>query len=271
MKISIIIPTYKPQKYLLECLESIAAQTFPKQNFEVILVLNGCCEPWKTKIENFLVTSLKDMNINFIQTDQAGVSNARNLALNIAKGDYVTFIDDDDMISPYFLQEMYQKASCDIVSVCKPLAFYEGINEFVDYSITKIYHKLNTSGIVSSYKARKYFSGPCMKLIPMKFIKGRQFDTRFKNGEDSIFMFLISDKIKKVAFTSPDAIYYRRFRAGSAMTTNRKRSEIICNNLRMIYVYCDIYFKSPWKYDCRLFITRILGAIHSILVGVKKI
>lgn len=271
MKISIIIPTYKPQKYLWECLKSIAAQTFPKQDFEVILVLNGCCEPWKTEIDSFLLTNLQNMNINFIQTNETGVSNARNLALKVVKGEYVTFIDDDDMISPYFLQEMYQKASCDIVSVCKPLAFYEGEEGFVDYSITRIYNKLNALGIVSSYKARKYFSGPCMKLIPMKFIKDRQFDIRFKNGEDSIFMFLISDKIKKIAFTSSNAIYYRRFRAGSAMTANRKRTSIIFNNLRMISVYCSIYFKAPWKYDFNLFITRILGAVHSILVGVKKV
>ena len=271
MIISIIIPTYKPQNYLWECLESIVAQTFSKSEFEVILVLNGCREPWKTEIENFILTKMQEVNVNFLQTDQAGVSNARNLALNIAKGDYVTFIDDDDMISSYFLQEMYQKASCDIVSVCKPLAFYEGVDGYVDYSITRVYYRLCNDGITSSFKARKYFSGPCMKLIPMNFIKGRQFDIRFKNGEDSIFMFLISDKIKKVAFTSPNAIYYRRFREGSAMTVNRKRSEIILNNLKMILVYCGIYFKTPWKYDFKLFVTRILGAIHSILAGVKKV
>ena len=50
MKISVIIPTYKPQAYLWKCLDSMVAQTFPKEEFEVILVLNGCSEPWKGKV-----------------------------------------------------------------------------------------------------------------------------------------------------------------------------------------------------------------------------
>ncbi|MCF2604299.1 glycosyltransferase family 2 protein [Parabacteroides distasonis] len=54
MKIFVIIPTYKPQAYLWECLDSMVAQTFPKEEFEVILVLNGCTEPYKSDIERYI-------------------------------------------------------------------------------------------------------------------------------------------------------------------------------------------------------------------------
>ena len=112
---------------------------------------------------------------------------------------------------------------------------------------------------------RKFFSGPCMKLIPMNFIQGRRYDVRFKNGEDSIFMFLISDKIKKINFTSETAIYYRRFRANSALTAKRSRRSKIRNSCKMISAYISIYSSSPFKYNFIFFLTRILGAIKSII------
>ena len=126
MKISVIIPTYKPQDYLWECLNSLVAQTFPKEDFEVILVLNGCCEPWKSNIQQYIDARMQGMNVNYIQTDEGGVSNARNIALDFAKGDYVTFIDDDDLISPTYLEELYEKAAPDTVSLCYPYAFNDG-------------------------------------------------------------------------------------------------------------------------------------------------
>ena len=68
IKISVIIPTYKPQNYLWECLESLVRQTFPGQHFEIILVLNGCTEPWKSQIEEFIRRKMSKMNVLFIHT-----------------------------------------------------------------------------------------------------------------------------------------------------------------------------------------------------------
>ena len=98
MKITVIIPTYKPGSYLWKCLDSIKNQTFDKVDFELILVLNGCNEPYYTDIKKYIATNFIGYNINFIQTDVGGVSNARNIALDKAKGKYITFIDDDDFV-----------------------------------------------------------------------------------------------------------------------------------------------------------------------------
>ena len=54
MKISVIVPSYKPQSYIWECLNSIYNQTFPKTEYELVLVLNGCNEPYNTKIKDWL-------------------------------------------------------------------------------------------------------------------------------------------------------------------------------------------------------------------------
>ena len=96
MKISVIVPTYKPKEYLWECLDSLVAQTLPGREWELLLVLNGCCEPWRTQIEQYIGSKMQGMNVVFVQTDTPGVSNARNIALDRARGEYITFIDDDD-------------------------------------------------------------------------------------------------------------------------------------------------------------------------------
>ena len=96
MKISVIIPSYKPQTYLWECLDSLKNQSFPKEYFEIILVLNGCNEPFYGQISLYLDNNMADYRLHLIQTDQSGVSNARNIGIEKASGDYLTFIDDDD-------------------------------------------------------------------------------------------------------------------------------------------------------------------------------
>lgn len=263
MKISVIVPTYKPQAYLWECLDSIYNQTFPKSDYELVLVLNGCNEPYNTHILDWL-SKHKDLNVQFFQIDTGGVSNARNIALDNARGEYVTFIDDDDLISTTYLKELYEKATPDTVSLCYPYAFNDGdIEKQLPYGITKAYdyickHKCKNL----SSMARKFFSGPCMKLIPMSFIHDRRYDVRFKNGEDSLFMFLISDKIDKVSFTSKDAIYYRRFRENSACTRSKTKREIIANKMNMIKAYISIYLRKPQKYSLLFFITRLLGTLR---------
>lgn len=265
MKITVIVPTYKPQAYLWECLDSIYKQTFPKSDYELVLVLNGCNEPYNTQILDWL-SKHKDLNVQFFQTDMGGVSNARNIALDNAKGEYVTFIDDDDLISPVYLQELYEKASPDTISLCYPYAFSDGkLDRQLSYRISNAYDycvKNNHNNISS--RARKFFSGPCMKLIPMNFIQDRRFNIRFKNGEDSLFMFLISNKINMVSFTSKNAVYYRRYRNESATTSNRKILATVCNQLRMIKEYSLIYFSHPIEYSLNFYLTRIIGAVRGM-------
>lgn len=264
MKISVIIPTYRPKDYLWDCLNSLVNQTFHKNDFEVILVLNGCEEPYKTEIEKFISTEMVEMNVNFIHTLQGGVSNARNIALDQAKGEYITFIDDDDFISTSCLSELYEKASSDTISLCYPYAFKDGDMNQLSYRITNVYNERFRYGRQTYTRTRKYFSGPCMKLIPMSFIQGRRFNPNFKNGEDTLFMFLISDRIKYVNFTSKNAVYYRRVRLGSATSTITTKDNI-CNLFRLINEYTKIYIGGIFRYDSCFYLTRVLGAIRSII------
>ncbi len=270
MKISVIVPTYKPQAYLWECLGSLCRQSFDKSAFEIILILNGCKEPYYAQIKEYISANMSGCNVVLLQTDTGGVSNARNIGLDIAKGEYITFIDDDDYVSESFLEELYDKASVDTISLCKPIAFTENVNTSQPYPITDVFNKLSASPMSHFTRVRKYFSGPWMKLIHRDVIGSRRFDTRFVNGEDSLFMFLISDRLRNVSFTSASAVYYRRYRAGSAVTTQKPFGYWFKNCMKMIGAYLHIYFSEPTQYNFCFFITRLMAVGHTLVNQLKK-
>ena len=264
MKISVIIPTYKPKEYLWDCLDSLYNQTFKKTEFEVLLVLNGCSEPYKSEILNY-IKQHGGLNIHLIHTQQGGVSNARNLALDRMTGDFYTCLDDDDFLSPTCLEDMYMLANEETVVECYPYGFNDGHPEIQQkYGLTNVFnycvanncHSLNST-------ARKFFSGPCMKLIPTSYVGNRRFNTKFRNGEDCIFMFLISDKIKNIVYTSKGAIYYRRFRENSAVSRKRTKSERIKNSVLCMAEYAKIFLDG--RYSTYFFLTRILAEMKCVL------
>lgn len=268
MKISVIIPTYKPKEYIWECLNSLTKQTFSKSDFEVIIVLNGCNEPWRGEIEKFVSTNMKGMNVIFLQTNQAGVSNARNIGIDSSKGEYITFIDDDDFVSPSYLEELYSKSSPDTIASCCIYCFNDGNLSFkVNDSLNSEYERRNKYGKQFYTKTRKIFSGPYLKLIHKNIISDRRFDPNFKNGEDSLFMFLISDRFKYVEYTSENAIYYRRFRQNSAYTMKKSTMYDIVNCLNLIKSYSLIYWSKPLEYNFYFYFTRLLGAFKAMMVS----
>lgn len=266
IKISVIIPSYKPKEYLWQCIDSMITQTINKEYFEVIIVLNGCCEPWKSDIENYIKNHGEGVNFVFLQTNTPGVSNARNIGIDIAKGEYITFIDDDDYVSPSYLEKLLPIAKTDTLALAYPYGFYDGKeDEQVSYKLTDSYNKYACKGHQPFQNVLAYFQGPCMKLFHRECIGNRHFDTRFANGEDSLFMFAISNKFKYVDFADKDCVYYRRHRPGSA-SRSQKSGQMIRNAMEILKVYHTIYRKKDGgKYSFRFYCTRVLGAFHTML------
>lgn len=268
MIISVIIPTYKPKDYIWECLHSLCIQTFPKDDFEVIIVLNGCCEPWKDDIERYIDGNMCGLNVRLIQTDQGGVSNARNIGLENARGEFIAFVDDDDYVSSTYLDSLYQNAGGDAtVVLSNAVAFNDGFADIpLPYQMSDVYKQYSGRKNIKLFsRVRKYFSGPCMKLIPVSVIKDRRFDVRFKNGEDSLFMFLISDKICSVRFSDSTAVYYRRNRQNSAETSYRSFAKVFENSMRLIRCYSRIFWASPSEYNFGFYLTRIFAAFKVVV------
>ncbi len=264
MQISVIIPTYKPQAYLFECLDSLARQTLDASLWEVVLVLNGCKEPWLEQINQYIsIHSI--VQFRLLQTDTPGVSNARNIGLETAKGEYIAFIDDDDYVSPTYLEELLEHASTDTIALSNTEAFRDS-ERHLPYYIEQEYLRYALDGKQPFYRPKRFFGGPCMKLIHRAIIGDRRFDTRFSNGEDSLFMFTISDCVRYADFTSPKAVYYRRLRTGSAINS-KKGWQTITNRLALMHAFSAIYWKSPRKYLFRFYLTRLIASIHAIITN----
>lgn len=106
MKFSVIVPVYKVEGYLEQCVESVLQQTYT--DFELILVDDGSPDRCPEMCDDF---SQKDSRIKVIHKKNGGLSSARNAGLDIATGDYVVFLDSDDFWNDEnALQEVYDKA-----------------------------------------------------------------------------------------------------------------------------------------------------------------
>lgn len=97
-KISVIVPVYKVENYLHRCVDSILAQTFT--DFELILVNDGSPDNCGRICDEY---AIKDSRIKVIHKENGGVSSARNLGLDNAKGKWITFCDADDYVTPDWL------------------------------------------------------------------------------------------------------------------------------------------------------------------------
>lgn len=103
--ISVVVPVYKVEKYIAECVDSILAQTY--HNFELILVDDGSPDNCGAICDAY---SRKDNRIQVIHKINGGLSDARNAGIEIAKGEYITFIDSDDFVHKDYLKNMLDAA-----------------------------------------------------------------------------------------------------------------------------------------------------------------
>ena len=142
MDVSVIIPTYKPGDYIWQCLNSLKDQTLSYDKYELIIVVNGCCEPYYSDILSYLDKCNQRLYATVLQTDKGGVSNARNMGLDVAKGQYVCFIDDDDWVSPIYLEGLLSAATgVDSVVVANVKNYDENTSFLRDDWLTACYDK----------------------------------------------------------------------------------------------------------------------------------
>lgn len=100
--VSIIVPVYKVEDYLAECVDSLLVQTYP--NIEIILVDDGSPDSCGEICDAY---AARDSRVTALHKDNGGLSDARNFGLRYAHGDYVSFVDSDDYVSPIFIEVLY--------------------------------------------------------------------------------------------------------------------------------------------------------------------
>ena len=102
--VSIIVPVFNVEKYLRQCLDSILGQTF--NQFEVIIVNDGSTDNSGAICQEY---EARDNRIVYLEKENGGVSEARNLGLDFATSEYIIFIDSDDWIEPTYVEVLYEK------------------------------------------------------------------------------------------------------------------------------------------------------------------
>lgn len=254
-KISVIIPTYKPGDYMWECLESINRQSLDKSAFEVIVILNGCNQPWNDDITTW-ISKNPGLNVKLIQTDDPGVSNARNIGLDMSRGVYIAFIDDDDFLSENYLKSLLEKANKKNIVVSNVKTYNPSNEEYgMDY-ISRAYNE--SAERMSVLRGKSFMSSSCCKLIPKDTIGDFRFNPKIKIGEDSLFMTTISCNIREIIKAEQDCIYYRRLRVDSASRTKKTLTNVLGNKIYLMEQYLKILVNQRYNF---LFVASRMAAV----------
>lgn len=209
--ISIIIPLYNVEKYMDQCLQSVVDQTY--KNLEIILVDDGSPDQSGNKAD---LWKKKDKRIKVIHKENGGLSSARNAGLEICHGQYIMFIDSDDIVSIDLCQclmELLDKNSANI-AICEADHVFENQPHFTNSSETKIYDK--DSAICEMWYQRSFLPSAWGKLYDVKIFK----NLRFTEGiifEDIDIMHEAFYQADKIVYT--DAKLYGYMHHEDSITT----------------------------------------------------
>ena len=221
--ISIIVPVYNVEKYLIECLNSIRKQTY--QNIEIIVVNDGSTDKSAFICDEY---AKKDVRFKVYHTNNNGLSSARNFGLKKARGDYIGFVDSDDICEEHMFQMLIEAAvnsEADIVFGAKRNLFKDKIcNARLSPYPNQLISKENFLEAVLSQGVwrRSACAGGyvTLKLFSRKCISGLSFISTKICIEDEFFCVSASLNAKKI-FSLSSEIYLYRQRASSAVRNKR--------------------------------------------------
>lgn len=208
IKISLIVPVYNVENYLANCLDSCLNQDIPHSDYEVIIVNDGTPDNSQSIIDEYVD---KYKNVIPIIKENGGLSSARNVGLNLAKGKYIWFIDSDDEI----------KQNC-LAGIIKRLDDSDSDILTINYKLLDIYgselkkqnRKMSDgtiySGIELFFDHYIYpFSGAPFYIFKKSFLQ--ECNMRFTEGiyfEDCLFTPLLYTKIKSCTYYDSEIYYY---------------------------------------------------------------
>lgn len=228
--ISVIVPVYNVEKYLAKCVDSIINQTY--RNLEIILVDDGSTDSSGELCDNL---AKKDSRIVVYHKENAGVSSARNLGLDKAKGEFIGFIDSDDYIDPDMYEFLYndlKKHNVDI-SMC---GLYHVYANKKDNQIDKVeFYIFNSEQAISALLEGKLsIVTPGNKLYKKELFDGLKYDPNIKLAEDALMIVNLLEKCRKVSISTMRKYYY--YHRTNSITTSSFSDKI----LDIIDVYAKI-------------------------------
>lgn len=208
--VSIIVPVFNVEKYLRQCLDSILGQTF--NQFEVIIVNDGSTDNSGAICQEY---EARDNRIVYLEKENEGVSEARNLGLDFATSEYIIFIDSDDWIEPTYVEVLYEKIEeyqADIV--------FENYTSFNDEDSNFYFHMSNDyyEEIYDNYSVMNLLNDsresknaalivPWAKIYRKEILNDLHFPLA-RTGEDALFNLKVFLKSEKIVYIHKGSYIY---------------------------------------------------------------
>lgn len=193
-KITVIVPVYNTEKYLRRCVDSILAQTFT--DFELLLIDDGSTDGSSAICDEY---AKKDSRVRVFHKENGGVSSARNLGLDKAYGEWISFVDSDDWIDVLFLSSLIQRANNS-----------ELVLELTNTKVIKnIYQNRDIGVLMESVEVLLRWTTPWGKLFNGDLLRKCKirFDLNVHSGEDTMFVLEYLAQIERVSVS--DEICYK--------------------------------------------------------------
>lgn len=221
MKVSVIVPVYNGEAYLAECLDSILAQTY--SDMEIVVVDDGSTDGSGSMADNYAET---DSRVRVLHCTNGGLSVARNRGIDVATGDYVCFVDADDVLHPFMLSTLCSIALETGAEVCSCGFLRSGC------------FKRNPEGELAVFDGVKavekilYQDDDVTMAAWAHLFDRRLFDSglRFRKGilyEDLELLHQLYFMADKVAHTSARLYYYRDTPGSIINTWSERRLDVL--------------------------------------------
>ena len=207
--VSVIVPVYKVEKYLDECLKSIVGQTY--KNLEIILVDDGSPDNCPTMCD---LWAQKDGRIKVIHKPNGGLSSARNAGLDISCGRFVMFVDSDDWIDKNTVQSLFTIGEDADIIMCGFSVEYEDGTTSQENSGNK---RLEGSDILGEFILDNIRPEVCGKLYRLELFSDTRFDETIKYAEDLDMNYRLMKKASR--FISTDEGFYHYIRRADSITS----------------------------------------------------
>ena len=214
-KISVIVPVYKAEAYLHRCVDSLLAQTFT--DFEILLIDDGSPDRSGEICDEY---ARKDSRVRVWHKENGGVSSARNVGLDNARGEYICFVDSDDWVESNYLKILY-----DDISMTNVDLVVHGFRRFTSEgkeigceSYSDLLYDLDIEMQQMLSEQSLYYRGsPYAKLFKKNVIAERniKFDISIHFGEDLCFLFDYLSVVHRVLFSSKSYYNYIQYENSS--------------------------------------------------------
>lgn len=277
--ISVIIPIYNVSQYLSQCVDSVLTQSY--QDLEIILVDDGSTDECPQMCDDY---QKRDARVRVIHKKNGGLSDARNVGMKIASGEWTFFVDSDDWLDEEAIMNLYRFAidkHCDVVQGNLYYAYedhllYRRASEKEQKQTVLSRHEVMRELIIND-RVKNFAWG---KLYKTNIIKDLDFPVG-KYFEDSFWQHLVIDRVERYGIIDEPLCYYRqRGDSISGTPSNRLNDLLEGNKERMSFIrdqYPELLSLMKKKYDdlCnelnppndvgykwRQFISKIMGRLR---------